>query len=55
MICADVQFQGTALLLRRDTRALRAYMVDGKRLALAGRQVFSSETPAPAQVVEVSG
>jgi hypothetical protein len=55
MTCADVQFQGTALLLRRDTRALRAYMVDGKRLALAGRQVFSSETPAPAQVVEVSG
>ena len=58
MACADVQFHGTALLLRHDKvapcgHALHACMVDGKRLTIAGRQVFSTETPAPAREIEL--
>jgi hypothetical protein len=55
MACCDVRFQGTALLLTRDANAhpITGYLVDGKLLTVAGRLVFSTKVPKPAETVYV--
>jgi hypothetical protein len=55
MTCEEVRFEGTALFLQRDRsgRPTRAHTVDGKLLTLAGRQAFATDTPAPAQSLDL--
>jgi hypothetical protein len=50
-----VAFHGTALLLRRtpDGRRL-AWMVDGRRLSLDGREVFACNDPKLATSIELT-
>lgn len=55
MTCDDVRFQGTALLLTFDAsgRAVRAHMVDGRLLVLAGTDAFSTDTPSAARSLDL--
>jgi len=50
MTSGEVQFHGTALLLRTDEGGggyTHAFMVDGKQLTIDGELVFSTENPTP--------
>ena len=55
MRSGEVAFHGTALLLRRtpDGRRL-AWMVDGRRLSLDRREVFTTSDPKPATSIELT-
>ncbi len=55
MFCGNIRFHGTALLLKSDAagRADRAFMVDGKYLAIKGKHVFSTDTPTPARSLNI--
>jgi len=55
MSCGDVVFHGSALLLICNAKGEpeRAYMVDGKSLTLGDRQVFTTDTPAPARTIDI--
>ena len=55
MRSAEVAFHGTALLLRRAPDGRRhAWMVDGRRLSLDGREVFTTSDPKPATSIELT-
>lgn len=53
--CESIRFSGTALLLSRDAkgRPLRAHLVDGRSLSIDGRELFASDTPAPARTLDL--
>lgn len=55
MTCGSVRFDGTALLLRSEKpgAAGQAHMVDGRRLRLGAKDVFSSDSPTPARTLEL--
>ncbi|MFH1550615.1 MAG: alginate lyase family protein [Planctomycetota bacterium] len=56
MSCGDVVFHGSALLLIYNAKGEpeRAYMVDGKSLMIGDKQVFATDTPAPAHTIDIS-
>lgn len=55
MTCRDVRFVGTALLLTSDRSgaARWAYMVDGRSLRLAGKEVFATDSRTRARTLEL--
>ncbi len=55
MSCADISFQGTALMLTLDAshRPVQALMVDGSALSIGGKQVFSTDRATPARSIDV--
>ncbi|MCK5272911.1 MAG: hypothetical protein KAJ52_10040 [Sedimentisphaerales bacterium] len=55
MSCGDIRFHGTALLLKSDAagRAYRAFMGDGKYLAIKGKHLFTTDTPTPARSLNI--
>ena len=54
MQSGEVAFHGTALLLQRTPDGGRiASMVDGRRLSIGDREVFTSSDPIPATCIEL--
>jgi len=55
MTCGEIRFHGTALLLDcvLSGRPVRAHMVDGRRLRLADKEAFSTDSPTPARTLKL--